>query len=50
MYEGSPDWPDKDRFWSLIEKYKISCVIWTQKNQVLLEVPDLQFWEFIYAG
>jgi acetyl-CoA synthetase len=24
MYEGSPDWPDKDRFWSLIEKYGVS--------------------------
>ncbi|MBI4372189.1 MAG: acetate--CoA ligase [Candidatus Omnitrophica bacterium] len=24
MYEGAPDWPDKDRFWQLIEKYGIS--------------------------
>ncbi len=24
MYEGAPDWPDKDRFWKLIEKYKIT--------------------------
>lgn len=24
MYEGSPDWPDKDRFWRLVEKYKVS--------------------------
>jgi acetyl-CoA synthetase len=21
MYEGAPDWPDKDRFWSLIERH-----------------------------
>jgi acetyl-CoA synthetase len=21
MYEGAPDWPDRDRFWSIIEKY-----------------------------
>ena len=24
MYEGAPDWPEKDRFWQLIEKYKIT--------------------------
>jgi len=24
MYEGSPDWPDKDRFWQLIEDYGVS--------------------------
>ncbi|MBI2931832.1 MAG: acetate--CoA ligase [Planctomycetes bacterium] len=24
MYEGAPDWPDKDRFWTLIEKYRVS--------------------------
>ncbi|MBL8111971.1 MAG: AMP-binding protein, partial [Acidobacteria bacterium] len=24
MYEGSPDWPDKDRFWHLIEKYGVT--------------------------
>jgi acetyl-CoA synthetase len=24
MYEGAPDWPDKDRFWSLIERYGIT--------------------------
>ncbi|PIQ85068.1 MAG: acetate--CoA ligase [Candidatus Omnitrophica bacterium CG11_big_fil_rev_8_21_14_0_20_45_26] len=24
MYEGSPDWPQKDRFWSLIERYGIT--------------------------
>ncbi|WP_028309655.1 acetate--CoA ligase [Desulfitibacter alkalitolerans] len=22
MYEGAPDWPEKDRFWEIIEKYK----------------------------
>ncbi len=26
MYEGSPDYPDKDRFWALIEKYKVSMI------------------------
>ena len=24
MYEGAPDWPDKDRFWRLVEKYSVS--------------------------
>jgi len=24
LYEGTPDFPDKDRFWSIIEKYKIT--------------------------
>jgi acetyl-CoA synthetase len=26
MYEGTPDFPDKDRWWSIIEKYKISVL------------------------
>ena len=24
MYEGAPDWPQNDRFWSLIEKYGVT--------------------------
>ncbi len=24
MYEGAPDWPDRDRFWQIIEKYGVS--------------------------
>jgi acetyl-CoA synthetase len=24
MYEGAPDWPDKDRFWRLIEQYGVT--------------------------
>ncbi|MCU1427241.1 MAG: acetate--CoA ligase [Actinomycetia bacterium] len=24
IYEGTPDYPDKDRFWSLVEKYRIT--------------------------
>jgi acetyl-CoA synthetase len=24
MYEGAPDFPQKDRFWSIIEKYKVN--------------------------
>ncbi|RAP33243.1 acetate--CoA ligase [Candidatus Marinamargulisbacteria bacterium SCGC AG-439-L15] len=24
MYEGSPDYPDKDRFWDIIERHKVS--------------------------
>ena len=26
MYEGSPDFPDKDRWWSIIERYKVSIL------------------------
>ncbi len=26
MYEGSPDFPDKDRYWDLIEKYRVSIL------------------------
>ena len=26
MYEGTPDFPDKDRWWAIIEKYKISIL------------------------
>jgi len=26
MYEGSPDYPDKDRFWSIVEKYGVSIL------------------------
>jgi len=26
FYEGTPDYPDKDRFWALIEKYKITII------------------------
>ena len=24
MYEGAPDWPDKDRFWEICEKYGVT--------------------------
>ncbi len=24
MYEGAPDWPDKDRFWAIIERYGVT--------------------------
>ncbi len=24
MYEGSPDWPDRDRFWSIIEEFGVT--------------------------
>ncbi|MGH2813411.1 MAG: acetate--CoA ligase, partial [Actinomycetota bacterium] len=26
MYEGAPDWPGKDRWWSIIEEYKVSIL------------------------
>jgi acetyl-CoA synthetase len=24
LYEGTPDYPDRDRFWSIVEKYKVT--------------------------
>ena len=26
MYEGAPDWPERDRFWSIIERYGITIL------------------------
>jgi len=26
MYEGAPDWPDRDRFWEIVEKYRVSVL------------------------
>ncbi len=26
MYEGAPDWPDKDRWWSIVEHYKVTIL------------------------
>jgi acetyl-CoA synthetase len=26
MYEGAPDWPEKDRFWALVEKHKVTIL------------------------
>ena len=26
MYEGAPDWPEKDRFWALIERYGVTVL------------------------
>jgi len=26
LYEGAPDWPQKDRFWTLIEKYGVTIM------------------------
>jgi len=26
LYEGAPDWPDKDRWWSIIEKYRVTIL------------------------
>jgi acetyl-CoA synthetase len=26
MYEGAPDWPDKDRFWAIVERYGITIL------------------------
>jgi acetyl-CoA synthetase len=33
MYEGSPDFPDKDRFWAFVEKYK-ATIIYTAPTSI----------------
>ena len=27
MYEGAPDWPEKDRFWQIIERYGVTILL-----------------------
>jgi acetyl-CoA synthetase len=24
MYEGAPDWPERDRFWQIVERYGVT--------------------------
>ena len=26
LYEGAPQYPDKDRFWAIVEKYKVTTL------------------------
>jgi acetyl-CoA synthetase len=26
MYEGAPDWPDKERWWQIVEKYRVTIL------------------------
>ena len=26
LYEGAPDWPEKDRFWDIIERHQINIL------------------------
>jgi acetyl-CoA synthetase len=26
LYEGAPDWPDKDRWWSIVEEYRVTIL------------------------
>jgi acetyl-CoA synthetase len=33
MYEGSPDYPDKDRFWAIVEKYRVN-VLYTAPTSI----------------
>ncbi len=45
MFEGSPDYPDKDRFWKIVEKYKVT-ILYTAPTAIRLfmkwgrEYPD----------
>ncbi|MCY0869625.1 MAG: acetate--CoA ligase, partial [Firmicutes bacterium] len=33
MYEGSPDWPDRDRYWAIVEKYGVT-VLYTAPTSI----------------
>jgi acetyl-CoA synthetase len=33
MYEGAPDWPDRDRYWALIERYGVT-VLYTAPTSI----------------
>ena len=33
MYEGAPDWPDKDRWWDIIERYHVS-ILYTSPSAI----------------
>src|SRR3569623_1567277 len=33
MYEGAPNWPEPDRFWEIIEKYRVS-ILYTAPNAI----------------
>ena len=42
LYEGTPDFPDKDRWWSIVERYKVS-VLYTSPTAIRTHVkwgPD----------
>src|SRR5437773_4429255 len=45
MYEGAPDWPDKDRWWSIIEKHRVS-ILYTAPTAI----RSFMRWGTEYAG
>src|SRR5262249_56518480 len=38
MYEGAPDWPKPDRFWRIIEKYRVS-IFYTSPTAIPASIP-----------
>ena len=34
MYEGTPDWPDKDRLWRIVEKYGVTIFHTARRRSV----------------
>jgi len=43
IYEGAPDWPQADRWWDIIEKYKIS-VLYTSPTSIRLFMKFGEEW------
>ena len=40
MYEGTPDWPDKDRLWRIVEKYGVTIFTPPRQRSELSCVGD----------
>ena len=43
MYEGAPDFPAPDRWWDIIEKYKVS-ILYTSPTSVRLFMRQGEQW------
>lgn len=43
MYEGAPDWPDPGRFWSIVDKYKVT-VFYTSPTAIRLFMKFGEKW------
>jgi acetyl-CoA synthetase len=43
IYEGAPDWPKPDRWWSIVEKYKVS-ILYTSPTSIRLFMKHGEEW------
>ncbi len=47
LYEGAPDWPDPGRFWSIIQRYKVT-VFYTSPTVIRLFMKFGETWPKLY--